>query len=116
MFVGFFKDYLATVAEQVSPEEFESFCQQKSDRQKFLYCWTLPAVHRVLPAVRPAYRMKNTEESIKRRQQGNQSFQQGEYRESLILYNQSVIQAPYSQLIFFFILFYFTLNKRSMME
>ena len=93
---GFFKDYLATIAEQVSPEEFEGFCLQKSNRQKFLYCWTLPAIHRVLPAVRPAYRMKNTEESIKRRQQGNQHFQEGEYRESLILYNQSVLHAPYS--------------------
>ena len=91
------KDYLATIAEQVSDEEFQGFCKQRTDHDRILYCWTLPALHRTMKSFRPAYRPKSADESMQRRQQGNEAFKEKDYRNALVLYNQSVVYAPYSK-------------------
>ena len=94
---SFLKEYLASIVEKVSPEEFEGFGQQRTDRDRIYYCWTLPALHATMKSFRPAYRGKSADESIQRRQQGNESFKEKDYRRALVLYNQSVVYAPYSK-------------------
>ena len=49
-----------------------------------------------MKSFRPAYRPKSADESIQRREQGNESFKAKDYRKALVLYNQSVVYAPYS--------------------
>lgn len=97
-FVAFFplQDYVATVSEKITPEELEGFARQKTDMDRVTYCWTLPALHETMKTIRPSFHAKSTEESIKRRTAGNDAFQDKDYRRALILYNQSVIHAPYS--------------------
>lgn len=91
-----FQDYLATIADEVTPEQYEEFATKKTDRDRILYCWTLPALHKVLPAIRPVYKAKSAEESLHKRETGNEAFKAKDYFKALNLYNQSVIYAPYS--------------------
>ncbi|XP_046652353.1 SET and MYND domain-containing protein 4-like [Daphnia pulicaria] len=96
---GFFKDYLSAIVDQVSDEEFEGFTKQQTDRDRVVYCWTLPALHKTMKSFRPSYRGKSADESIKRREQGNEAFREKDYRKALVMYNQSVVYAPYSSLL-----------------
>lgn len=60
-----------------------------------------------MKSFRPAYRSKSAQESIQRRQQGNEVFKQKDYRKALVFYNQAVIYAPYSKTKSYFILIWF---------
>lgn len=96
---GFFKDYLASIVDQVSEEEFQEFSKQQTDYDRIRYCWTLPALHKTMKSFRPSYRGKSADDSAKRREQGNEAFKEKDYRKALVMYNQSVAYAPYSSLL-----------------
>lgn len=87
---------MSAIVDQVSDEEFEGFSKQRTDRDRIVYCWTLPALHKTMKSFRPSYRGKSADESIKRREQGNEAFREKDYRKALVMYNQSVVYAPYS--------------------
>ena len=93
---GFFKDYLATITDQISPDEFEEFGRKKTDEERILYVWTLKAFHSIMNNFEPIYKTKSAEESRNRREQGNAAFKNKEYKQALTFYSQSVIHAPYS--------------------
>ena len=91
---GFFNDFLASVADKVTTQELEGFCNQQNDQDRIIYCWSLLVSHQVMPPIRPVFRPKSSEESVIRRQKGNEAFQNKDYKTSLSFYNQSVIFAP----------------------
>ena len=94
---GFIKDVLIQLKKDVGEAEMEAFTRQKCDRDRLLFCWTLPAVHLVVPAVRPIFRAKTALEALNRRHQGNDAFKIKDYTKALFFYNQSVIFAPCSK-------------------
>ena len=100
---GFIKDSLSQLKKDVSDAEMEAFAKQKCDRNRLLYCWTLPAVHRAAPGARPVFRAKTALEALNRRHQGNDAFKDKNYTKALFFYNQSVIFAPFSKYPHFYI-------------
>lgn len=88
---------MATIADEVTQEQYDDFATKKTDTDRIMYCWTLPALHKVMPALRPIYKAKSAEESLQRRESGNEAFKAKDYLKALNSYNQSVIHAPYSK-------------------
>ena len=92
---GFFKDYLATIADEMSDEQFEQFKQADTDEKRILYMWTLEAFHKAMAEIKPVYKGKSSHESNQRREQGNSAFKNRDFKMALAFYNQSVIYSPY---------------------
>ena len=101
---GFFKDYLKSIADQVTESQFLHFMNLKSDRLRIEYLCGLEALQ--ASQVTRLFRSKSAQEADQFRQKGNEAFRAGDLNTALNCYNQSVIFAPQSnfQLMRLFIL------------
>jgi len=85
---GFFNDLVASLQPYVSLVQF-SKCKTDLDRVKF-------CVQRFWDNIgaQLIFRGKKCDEAIQKRLQGNNCFKHGELQKALVLYGQSLIQAP----------------------
>ncbi|CAG0891243.1 unnamed protein product [Cyprideis torosa] len=89
---GFFKDYVANIIKSLKKEEVEKFSQLKTDRDRILFLYDVPAAHEI--RIGNFYFHKNSIDCEKKRKAGNDMFAKGKYPEAILMYNHCIMKAP----------------------
>lgn len=92
---GFLKHHHHNLRNSISNEQLHKLSTLQTDENRFSFVYKLPVVHEY--EVKASSSGKNKTEAQQLKEEGNKSFQNGNYQSAMQSYAKSILKTPWSK-------------------